>query len=415
MNPYGGGYPGQQPGQGYPPQGYPQPGAPGGYPGQPGQPGQPQGYGQPPSASKPGQPGQPGAPGGYPGAPQGYPQPGAPGGYPGQPGQPGGYGAHPGQPGQPGGYGQQPQGYGAHPGQPGAPGGYPGAQPGQPGQPGGYGQPQQPGKPGQTGAPSGYPGQPGQLGQPGGYGQPPQGYGQPGQPQSGAYGQPPQGYGQPQPSAYGQPAAGGKPPSSTAYGAPTQDLGWGAQYYNQINTAQMTSIQQTFQTADSDRSGKISHHELASIPVGGRPIGPNNAKILMRVFDKDNSGQIDFFEFATLFQFLTTMMNAFQAADSDRSGSLDAREIYGAVSGAGFQVGQQTITEICAGYGSASTGSVLGPSASSSGISMDQFVNVCAKLAAIRSIFEWNDPQRTGKVSFSYEQLAQIVFNQTNQ
>lgn len=32
------------------------------------------------------------------------------------------------------------------------------------------------------------------------------------------------------------------------------------------------------------------------------------------------------------------MMNAFQQADTDRSGSLDAREIWSAVSGAGFQV-----------------------------------------------------------------------------
>jgi len=126
----------------------------------------------------------------------------------------------------------------------------------------------------------------------------------------------------------------------------------------------------------------------------------------MKVFDKDNSGQIDFFEFATLYQFLTNMMNAFTSADTDRSGSLDAREIWSAVSGAGFNVGLQTIQEICAGF------NINGPPGS--GIGVDQFISICARLAAIRSIFEWNDRARTGRVTFNYEQLAQIIFNQTN-
>lgn len=175
-----------------------------------------------------GQP-QPGQPGGYPGQPQpGMAQPGQPGGFPGQPGQPGGFPGQPqpgmAQPGQPGGFPGQPQPGMAPPGQPGYPGqpqpgmapppGQPGMAP--PGQPGGYpGQPQP--QPGMAPQPGGYPGQPGQP-QPGGY------PGQPGQPQPGGYpgqpgmAQPQPGYppqpGQPQP---GYPPQPGQPPGPGGY------------------------------------------------------------------------------------------------------------------------------------------------------------------------------------------------------
>jgi len=168
----------------------------------------------------------------------------------------------------------------------------------------------------------------------------------------------------------------------------------------------MTSYQGMFQNADRDNSGKISVNELAQMPFLNRTIGLPNARTLMKVFDKDNSGQIDFQEFATLYQFVTSMTNAFMQADADRSGFLDAREIWTAVSAAGFTVGLPTIQEICAGY------PVNGPPGS--GIAVEQFISICARLAAVRSIFEWNDRAKTGKVSFTYEQLAQIIFNQTN-
>jgi len=168
----------------------------------------------------------------------------------------------------------------------------------------------------------------------------------------------------------------------------------------------MSQFQQMFQQADRDRSGAISFNELSAMPFCGRTIGLPNAKILMRVFDKDRSGTIDFQEFATLYQFLNSMATAFQQADTDKSGYLDPREIWSAVSGAGFQVTQQTIQEICAGF------PIMGSNIRGAGVSFDQFISICSRLAAIRSIFEWNDVQRTGRVTFNLDQLSQIVFNQ---
>eukprot|EP01117_Protostelium_nocturnum_P011795 TRINITY_DN42_c0_g1_i2.p1 TRINITY_DN42_c0_g1~~TRINITY_DN42_c0_g1_i2.p1 ORF type:complete len:297 (+),score=109.28 TRINITY_DN42_c0_g1_i2:127-1017(+) len=285
---------------------------------------------------------------------------------------------------------------------------------------GGYGQQYPPQGGAQQYPPQGqqYPPQQAPYGQQGGapYGQ--QGGGYP--PQQAPYGQ--QGGGAP----YGQ--QGGYPPQQGGHGQqynfpPTQNfggqqqqqqggqaagLGWGAQYFNQISSTQLAQFQQMFQTADKDRSGNISFNELATMPFCGRTIGLQNAKILMRVFDKDRSGTIDFIEFATLYQFLNSMAGAFQQADADRSGYLDSREIHSAVSGAGFQVSLPTIQEICAGF------PIMGSQIRGAGVSFDQFISICSRLAAVRSIFEWNDVNRTGRVTFTYDQLSQIVFNQLN-
>lgn len=67
------------------------------------------------------------------------------------------------------------------------------------------------------------------------------------------------------------------------------------------------------------------------------------ANKLIRVFDKDGSGQIEFREYCALHQFLNAMQNAFFAADRDRSGYIDANEMFAAVSGAGFQLSFNTI------------------------------------------------------------------------
>jgi peflin len=64
-----------------------------------------------------------------------------------------------------------------------------------------------------------------------------------------------------------------------------------------------------------DRSGSITAAELQHLAFNSRPIGFNIAHKLVAVFDKDRSGSIDFMEYATLHSFLSSMQQAFAAAD----------------------------------------------------------------------------------------------------
>merc|ERR1712232_311311 len=60
---------------------------------------------------------------------------------------------------------------------------------------------------------------------------------------------------------------------------------------------------------------------------------------LVKVFDKDRSGTIDFIEYASMHQFITLMQKSFTQADRDRNGSLDAHEIHAALQSSGFTIG----------------------------------------------------------------------------
>merc|ERR1712137_14774 len=265
-----------------------------------------------------------------------------------------------------GGYGQQQQGgYGQPQGNYNQ-GGY-GQQQG-----GGYGQSQ-----------GGYGQQPqGGYNQAGGYGQSQGGYSQ--QSNAGGYGQSQGGYGQPQ-GGYNQ-----------AHASHAQN-NWYAQYYNQIQQAEMQKLQAWFATVDTDRSGSITATELQRVTFGGYTLGLDNAIKLVKVFDKDRSGTIDFYEYASLHQFITLMQSAFTQADHDRNGALDAREIHTALGKSGFTIGFQP-TQLF--FAKVAQGGHT--------INFPQFLRMGADIALLKSKFEWADTDRDGMIHINFGQLLEI-------
>jgi len=218
---------------------------------------------------------------------------------------------------------------------------------------------------------------------------------QPGQPSP--YGQQPG-----QPSPYGQQL--GQPygqQNPNQYPPQTQNH-WAQAYSNNIPPEYMQQYQAWFQSVDRDKSGTITAFELSTLDITGRPLGLEVAKKLIRVFDKNHSGSVDFNEYVNLHQFVRKMIVAFQQADQDRTGFLDAREIYNALIAAGFQMTFPTIEAICKKYDTPQ---------SPGRVSLDGFITICAHLASVRSIFEWNDQQRSGKVILSYDQLSHITIH----
>jgi len=161
----------------------------------------------------------------------------------------------------------------------------------------------------------------------------------------------------------------------------------------------MSYLQNWFSAMDRDRSGTLDVMELATMPFNGRSLGVEPAKKLIKAFDKNYSGKIDFYETAALYQFMNQMQTAFYAADKDRSGFLDSGEIHSALQNGGFQLGLGTVQEVCKKFDKGQ------------GISLENFLLICAHLATVRSIFEWNDPQKTGKITLTYDQLSHITFH----
>jgi Ca2+-binding EF-hand superfamily protein len=204
---------------------------------------------------------------------------------------------------------------------------------------------------------------------------------------------------QPQVSQYSSPYAQSTQPQPFVSTNPQgQQFAWYSSYYNQNTPQQINELQTWFNAVDKDHSGTISAQELASQPFAGQPLGYNTATKLINIFDKDFSGQLDFVEYASLHQFLLRMQNAFYTADRDRSGYLDDREIFEALQASGFQLSYPTVKEVCSRF----------DYIPGRGLSIFSYLQVCIHLARLRSIFEWNDVQRRGTVTLTYDQLSHI-------
>jgi programmed cell death protein 6 len=179
-----------------------------------------------------------------------------------------------------------------------------------------------------------------------------------------------------------------------------QQSQWYNQYGQQVQNgqsaeqkAQLVQLQQFWARADRDKSGSISAAELASLPLpgqsqyGGKPIGPAVATSLIGLFDADKSGHIEWNEFTALFGWLNAMTTAFARADADHGGTLDAREIGGAIRGAGFEVSDFVLGKYFHKY-----------SYGRQELNFLQYMLCVADLAKIRSVFAWHDTNREGKI-----------------
>lgn len=155
------------------------------------------------------------------------------------------------------------------------------------------------------------------------------------------------------------------------------------------------SLQSWFQSVDTDRSGEISASELAQLKINNRPLGPDMAKRLIAVFDKDRSGSISFQECTALNQFLVSLQNGFYGQDRNKP-ALPASEVARALQVAGFSLGPNVIQGLTLKYDTTRRGA----------LTWDEFLAAASQLAYTRSVFEWSDTDHDGKATFDLEHFA---------
>eukprot|EP01089_Gocevia_fonbrunei_P022224 TRINITY_DN8907_c0_g1_i1.p1 TRINITY_DN8907_c0_g1~~TRINITY_DN8907_c0_g1_i1.p1 ORF type:complete len:253 (+),score=51.99 TRINITY_DN8907_c0_g1_i1:94-852(+) len=217
-------------------------------------------------------------------------------------------------------------------------------------------------------------------------------------------GYPPQQQGYPPQSGYPSQAGyqpGGPPMGSQGGPAPpnTNFRGqWYSSYYNQIPPQELQTLQMWFTSMDRDRSGSISANELANVAIGGMTLGLDIAVRLIRVFDVDKNGTIDFYEYASLHKFLMNIQSLFQMADRDRSGRLDQAEIGPAVASGGFRVGPTSVSALYRKYNKTGYG-----------LTMVDFIGMVAHIAQVKSLFESKDTAKTGSVNLNFDQLTELT------
>ena len=174
--------------------------------------------------------------------------------------------------------------------------------------------------------------------------------------------------------------------------------GWFTIYYNLIQPHEMLEISSWFQSIDRDRSGSITANEIQHCTFGSVPLGFEVAQKLVRVFDKDKSGSIDFYEYAAMHKFLALMQGAFFAGDVNRSGRLDAREIHIALGVGRITVGFPAVQSLFTFYNK-----------DGYGCQFSDFLKLCTHIARAKSVFEWEDVQRRGVLTVDFDKFLQMT------
>ncbi|KAK6186530.1 hypothetical protein SNE40_008552 [Patella caerulea] len=158
-----------------------------------------------------------------------------------------------------------------------------------------------------------------------------------------------------------------------------------------------------FQRIDKDRSGSISAVELGQALSNGTwtPFNPETVRLMIGMFDRDNSGTINFQEFSSLWKYVTDWQGCFRGYDRDNSGSIDKNELKTALTSFGYRLSDRFYDILVKKFDRLGRGTVA----------FDDFIQCCIVLQTLSQSFQAYDTDRDGWIQIGYEQFLTLVFS----
>ncbi|KAF8139115.1 hypothetical protein K438DRAFT_1638406 [Mycena galopus ATCC 62051] len=165
----------------------------------------------------------------------------------------------------------------------------------------------------------------------------------------------------------------------------------------------------SFILIDKDGSGQISANELqrALLNADWTPFHRSTVTILMTLFDKDQSGTIDFHEFAGLWRYLEDWKKVFEHFDKDHSGMIDELADV-LLAKFGWTLSPMMLNQMQRTFASKTTAQTRN---SPPGFSLDTFLRVIVIVQQLREEFAILDADHDDVIRIGYDQLVQIVLN----
>lgn len=157
-----------------------------------------------------------------------------------------------------------------------------------------------------------------------------------------------------------------------------------------------------FLQVDKHRTGQLSEAELRRALVNGdyTAFDEHTVKMMIRMFDTDRSGTINFDEFCGLWGFLAAWRGLFDRFDVDRSGNISLREFEDALVAFGYRLSPQFVALLFGTYARSQRG--RGDEYERQKVlSFDLFVQACISLKRMTDVFKKYDSDRDGYITLS--------------
>ena len=158
-----------------------------------------------------------------------------------------------------------------------------------------------------------------------------------------------------------------------------------------------------FLQVDKDRSGQLSEEELRRALVNGdyTAFDPHTVKMMIRMFDTDRSGTINFDEFCGLWGFLASWRGLFDRFDVDRSGNISFREFEDALVAFGYRLSPQFTQLLFGTFAKTHSRGRGDEGVREKVLSFDLFVQACISLKRMTDVFKKYDTDRDGYITLS--------------
>lgn len=159
-----------------------------------------------------------------------------------------------------------------------------------------------------------------------------------------------------------------------------------------------------FGAVDRDRSGNLTEAELKTALVNGdwSPFDPHTVRMMIRMFDTDRSGSVNFDEFCGLWGFLSAWRALFDRFDKNRSGSIQFDEFREALLAFGYNLTDQFVYLLYSTY----------DRRGDNNMSFDLFVQACISLKRMTDVFKKYDDDRDGYITLSFEEFLTEILRQ---
>nr|XP_029116674.1 sorcin isoform X3 [Elaeis guineensis] len=160
-------------------------------------------------------------------------------------------------------------------------------------------------------------------------------------------------------------------------------------------------LREWFGRVDSNHTGNITAPQLQrALAVGNLDFPLSIVQQMIRMYDFDRNGTMNFEEFLALNKFLLKVQNVFSALERGR-GFLPLDDVYAALVKLGFSLDSPAFYTVCESFDKNKMGMVR----------LDEFISLCIFVQSACNLFNSFDTPKQGRVTLDFNQFVYCIIH----